>query len=91
MLANARLVVQMTRDEKRALEARARMAGVSTAEFVRRRVSSDELDDYRAEIEALLQAIESSGPAILQSLDNAIVTANRAVEAVDKAMMGGRE
>jgi len=47
MAATARLVVQMTPQEKRALDARARSAGISTAEFVRRRVGPDDIDDRR--------------------------------------------
>ena len=72
MAATARLVVQMTPDEKRALDDRARQAGVSTAEFVRRRIGSDDLDEHREEIEVLLLALEASGPSILQSLDSAL-------------------
>lgn len=74
MAATARLVVQMTPDEKSALDARARQAGVSTAEFVRRRIGPDDIDEHREEIEALLTALEESGPNILRSLDNALAT-----------------
>lgn len=72
MAATARLVVQMTPDEKNALDARARQAGVSTAEFVRRRIGPDDIDEHREEIEALLTALEESGPNILRSLDSAL-------------------
>lgn len=82
MAATARLVVQMTPDEKRALDDRARQAGVSTAEFVRRRIGSDDLDEHREEIEALLIALEASGPSILRSLDSALA----AVAAADSAL-----
>jgi hypothetical protein len=70
--ATARLVVQMTPEEKSQLDRRARRAGVSTAEFVRRRVGTDTIKDYRDEIEALLSALEASAPTILRSLDSAI-------------------
>ena len=77
MAANARLVVQMTPKEKRALEARARLAGMSTSEFVRRRVSADDLIEHREEIEALLATLEASAPAILKSVEDAIATASK--------------
>jgi hypothetical protein len=72
MSATARLVVQMTPEEKSQLDRRARRAGVSTSEFVRRRVGTDTIEDYRDEIEALLSALEASAPTILRSLDSAI-------------------
>lgn len=74
MSATARLVVQMTPVEKSALDARARRAGVSTAEFVRRRLGDDTLDSNREEIEALLATLAGAAPAILQSLDEALAT-----------------
>jgi len=77
MAANARLVVQMTPKEKRALDARARLAGVSTSEFVRRRVTADDLSEHRAEIETLLATLEASAPAILKSVEGAIATATK--------------
>jgi len=77
MTANARLVVQMTPKEKRALEARARLAGVSTSEFVRRRVTADDLTEHREEIEALLAMLKASAPAILKSVEGAIATASK--------------
>jgi len=75
MLASARLVVQMTPKEKKTLEGRAKRAGLSTAEFVRRRVNSDDLDEHREEIEALLSTLEASAPAILQSVESTLATA----------------
>jgi hypothetical protein len=65
----------MTPEEKTRLDLRARRAGVSTAEFVRRRVGTDAIEDYRDEIEALLSALEASAPTILRSLDSAIENA----------------
>jgi hypothetical protein len=65
----------MTPEEKTRLDLRARQAGVSTAEFVRRRVGTDAIEDYRDEIEALLSALEASAPTILRSLDSAIENA----------------
>ncbi len=83
MSATARLVVQMTPVEKNALDARARRAGISTAEFVRRRVSDDVLDGSREEIEALLKTLEATAPAILTSLDEALATVASAHAALD--------
>ena len=83
MAATARLVVQMTPDEKTALDERARNAGISTAEYVRRRIGPDELDGHRDEIEALLVTLERSAPGILGSLDAAIASAERTIAAVD--------
>jgi hypothetical protein len=59
----------MTPVEKRALDLRAKRAGTSTAEFVRRRLNADDLDDHREEIEALLSTLESTAPSILKSID----------------------
>jgi len=77
MAANARLVVQMTPKEKRALEARARRAGVSTSEFVRRRVTADDITEHREEIDTLLKTLEASAPAILKSVEGAIAIASK--------------
>lgn len=74
MTATARLVVQMSPREKRELDVRAKRAGVSTAEFVRRRLGADEIDEHREEIEALLLALEATAPAILESVDQALET-----------------
>jgi hypothetical protein len=85
MVATARLVVQMTPDEKILLDRRARHAGVSTAEFVRRRIGPDDLDDRREEIEALLAMLESSAPNILRALDDALETAGALQATLDHA------
>ncbi len=76
MSATARLVVQMTPAEKLSLDVRAHREGLTTSEFVRRRVSEDGIEENREEIEALLSALEISAPAILRSLDNAIAEAS---------------
>lgn len=72
MAAIARLVVRMTPEEKRRLERRANSAGVSTAEFVRRRITDDDLGEHRPEIEALLDALSAAEPVILARLDAAL-------------------
>ena len=60
-----------------------RHRGVSTAEFVRRRIGPDDLEDHRQEIEALLATLEESAPVILRSLDEATAAAAKATRAVD--------
>jgi hypothetical protein len=75
MSASARLVVQMTPAEKTQLDKRASRAGITTSEFVRRRIAGDSLEDNREEIEAFLTALESSSPSILRGLDEAIAKA----------------
>jgi hypothetical protein len=75
MSATARLVVQMTPEEKASLDERARQAGLTTSEFVRRRIADDDLEEHREEIEAFLTAIETAGPSILRRFDSAISTA----------------
>lgn len=74
MSATARLVVQMTPGEKSALAQKARKAGVSTAEYVRRSIKAGNLtaDEHQDEIEALLTAIETTAPTILKSLQATI-------------------
>jgi len=88
MAATARLVVQMTPEEKIALDIRARGEGISTAEFVRRRIGPDEFDGNREEIETLLATLEAAAPHILRSLDAAISATTSTVNAVD-AVTGG--
>jgi hypothetical protein len=76
MSATARLVVQMPPAEKQSLDARARRAGLTTSEFVRRRVAEDslesELEEHREEIEALLTILEAHAPSILAKIDETI-------------------
>lgn len=83
MNATARLVVQMTPAEKRALDKRARQAGLSTSEFVRRRVGDEGIGENREEIEALLGALEATAPTILRSLDVAISEAAALTATID--------
>ena len=69
--ATERVVVLMTRAEKKALEAKARRLGASTGELVRRSVSAfDETLDM-AEIEALLETLKASHETTLAALDRA--------------------
>lgn len=77
MATSARLVVRMTPKEKRALEGRARRAGLSTSEFVRQWVITADLTEHREDIEALLATLEASPPAILASVKGALATASK--------------
>jgi uncharacterized protein (DUF1778 family) len=86
MGATARLVVQMTPAEKRSLDERANRDGLSTSEFVRRRISEDGIEENRQEIESLLAVLEASSPTILRSLDEAIAQARSL-----KAAIAGRD
>ncbi len=90
MLASARLVVQMTPKEKKALDSRARRAGMSTAEFVRRSVNSDDLAEHREEIESLLSTLEAAAPAILQSVESTLATATAMIASLDQKSTAGR-
>ena len=83
MSATARLVVQMTPEEKDTLDQRARRAGLTTSEFVRRRIADDDLEEHREEIEAFLTAIETVGPSILKKLDSAISTTTSMTAAIE--------
>jgi hypothetical protein len=85
MAATARLVVQMTPQEKKRLDARAKRAGISTAEFVRRRIDDDDISEYREEIEALLDTLEASAPTILQHIENVIEIASSFMSQPDRA------
>jgi hypothetical protein len=88
MAATARLIVQMTPGDKAQLDRRARAAGISTAEFVRRRIGTDDIDDHRDEIEAMLSLLEEVAPRIQQTLDEAITAATAASETLDRIGRG---
>lgn len=82
MAATARLVVQMSPAEKTRLDSQARRLGLTTSEFVRRRVADDDMIENRAEIEALLDALADAAPRILGHLDHAIGEAEAALDGV---------
>jgi hypothetical protein len=91
MAASARLVVQMTPEEKAVLDRRARKAGLSTSELVRRWVNDDnDIEEHREEIEALLTTLESSTPRILKSLDSTLATTREMMESLER-IAGRRE
>lgn len=85
MAATARLVVQMTPAEKTRLDAQARRLGITTSEFVRRRVADDDLIENREEIEALLSALNDAAPRILGHLDRTIAEAESAIQELREA------
>jgi hypothetical protein len=70
-VATERVVVLMTRAEKKALEAKARRIGASTGELVRRSVSAFDEDAVGGEVEALLKTLNTSHQATLAALDGA--------------------
>jgi hypothetical protein len=93
MGATARLVVQMTPEEKASLEARARSSGLTTSEFVRRRVAEDslgELEPHREEIEALLDTLERAFPNMVASIDHAIAETDGIRRDLDDIRAGRR-
>jgi len=84
MAATARLVVQMTPAEKIRLDAQARRLGITTSEFVRRRVADDDVIENREEIEALLTALSDAAPRILSHLHHSITQAELALASLPK-------
>lgn len=87
MAATARLVVQMSPAEKSRLDSQARRLGITTSEFVRRRVADDDLIENRAEIEALLDALADAAPRILGHLDHSIVEVEAALEGLRESRL----
>lgn len=69
--ATERIVVLMSKPEKRALEAKARRMGTSTGEVVRRSVDAFDPEADDAELEKLLDLLTSSHEATLAALDKA--------------------
>ena len=88
MAATARLVVQMTPQEKKALDAKAKRAGLPVSEFVRRRLKADDLEQQRDEIEAMLAGLEARAPSILQAVENAMATAESLAASLDRLPRG---
>jgi hypothetical protein len=69
--ASERVVVLMPPDDKASLEQKARRAGVSIGELVRRSVAAYEPDLEEAELEALLRLLRDSQERALAALDAA--------------------
>lgn len=71
-LATERVVVLMTPADKRALEDKAKAAGVSVGELVRRAVGAyDPAGEESEQVEAVLRHIKRMGDEILAGLDAA--------------------
>jgi hypothetical protein len=69
--ATERVVVLMAPQEKTRLEEKARRAGTSVGELVRRSVDAYEPEIGARDIEALLQLLEDSQRAAFSALDDA--------------------
>lgn len=71
MAASARLMVLMSREERAALDAKARALGVSAGEVVRRAVHAFELgtEEEAAELRALVDAFNQLHPETLRIAD----------------------
>ena len=70
-----RLVVRMTPEEKAALLQKARHAGLTVSEFVRRRINETAIaieEERQDEVKTVLKAIDAGVPRMIRSLDNAI-------------------
>ena len=85
--ASERVVVLMTPDDKRSLEAKAKAAEMSVGEFLRRAADAyDPTGEETEQIEAMLKHMKKMGEEILSSLDTAAaqVRATRAFLAEHK-------
>ena len=70
MAATSRVVVRMAPDEKAALDANAKRAGISSAELVRRAVDAYETDAQEAkELRAVLALFNAARTETLAQLD----------------------
>jgi predicted DNA-binding protein len=69
--ASERVVVLMPPEDKARLEEKARRAGTSVGELVRRAVEAYEPELQAAELEALVRLLEESQARAIQSLDDA--------------------
>ena len=69
--ATERVVVLMPPEDKARLEKKARRAGTSVGELVRRSVEAYEPELEGAELEALLRLLEESHARAMRSLDEA--------------------
>ncbi len=86
-LATERVTALMTATEKAALERKARRAGVSVGEFVRRAVDAFDPDEalMLAQLSALALEVQRSSQAAADALDKALADI-----ALTKAQLHGR-
>jgi hypothetical protein len=74
MAASARLLVLMTPEERMAIDAKARAAGMSAGELMRRGAAAYEIgsDAEAAELRLLLDLLAETHPAAMSRIDDAI-------------------
>ena len=74
MSASARLLVLMTPEERAAIDAKARAAGMSAGELMRRGAAAYEIgsDAEAAELRILLDLFAESHPAAMHRIDTAL-------------------
>ena len=79
----ARVVVMMTPDEKRALEERARLLGMTPSEFVRRvsRSGEPEVDDGL--LEAIVSQMEANTAAMRRAINDTCDRVDATFAAID--------
>lgn len=77
---NARLVVMMTADDKKAIEARARSLDLSTSELVRRAAQSYD-EKFTPDQEAMLELLADELDAAVVSIRTDLRAANERLEA----------
>jgi hypothetical protein len=79
MSASARLLVLMTPEERAAIDAKARAAGMSAGELMRRGAAAYEIgsEAEAAELRVLLDLFEETHPAALTRIDAAIAETAR--------------
>lgn len=70
---SSRLVVMMTPDDKKQLEARAQALAISPSELVRRAAQDYHPTDHEAALELLTEELAAAVSAIQQDLKNALV------------------
>lgn len=79
MAASARLLVLMTPEERAAIDAKARAAGMSAGELMRRGAAAYEIgsDEEAAELKLLLDLFAESHPAAMARIDTALRATSR--------------
>jgi hypothetical protein len=90
-----RIVVQTTRDEKRAIVAKARRAGLPISELMRRGAAAYQPEGADAELGPLADAAKAAAERAAAAIDDAlafIAASNARIAALEKrARRGGRK
>lgn len=78
-MRNSRMTVLLKEDEKAEWEARAARRGISSSEYVRRKVNDDDeiTDQQEAELAALVTEANEAIPKMMASIDRMIETLER--------------